>query len=76
MAPQIDLNEINDKIQLMKKTAQELNRIGQDFPAIARNTVRILASVKMLEINISDLVESGISWTGDNLFKNGKGAGR
>jgi hypothetical protein len=61
MAPQIDLNEINDKIQLMKKTAQELNRIGQDFPAIARNTVRILASVKMLEINISDLVESGIS---------------
>jgi hypothetical protein len=61
MTPQIDLNEINDKIQLMKKTAQELNRIGQDFPAIARNTVRILASVKMLEINISDLVESGIS---------------
>ena len=61
MAPQIDLNEINDKIQLMKKTAQELNRIGQDFPAIARNTVRILASVKMLEINISDLVESGIA---------------
>ena len=61
MAPQIDLHEINDKIQLMKKTAQELNRIGQDFPAIARNTVRILASVKMLEINISDLVESGIS---------------
>jgi len=59
MAPQIDLNEINDKIQLMKKTAQELNRIGQDFPAIARNTVRILASVKMLEINISDLVELG-----------------
>ena len=61
MMQQIDLNEINDKIQLMKKTAQELNRIGQDFPAIARNTVRILASVKMLEINISDLVESGIS---------------
>ena len=59
MAQQIDLKEINDKIQLMKKTAQELNRIGEDFPAIARNTVRILASVKMLEINISDLVELG-----------------
>lgn len=53
----IDLNEINAKIQLLKKTAQELNRIGEDFPAVARNTVRILASVKMLEINISDLVE-------------------
>ena len=57
MTQQIDLNQINDKIQLMKKTAEELNRIGEDFPAIARNTVRIMASVKMLEINISDLIE-------------------
>ncbi len=53
----IDLDEINKKIQLMKQTAQELNQMGKDFPAIARNTVRIMASVKMLEINISDLVE-------------------
>ncbi len=57
MTQQIDLNEINAKIQLLKKTAQELNRIGEEFPAIARNTVRILASVKMLEINVSDLIE-------------------
>jgi len=57
MNSRIDLNEINAKIQLMKKTAEELNRIGENFPALARNTVRILASVKMLEINVSDLVE-------------------
>jgi hypothetical protein len=57
MAQQIDLNKINDKIQLLKKTAQELTQIGENFPAIARNTVRILASVKMLEINVSDLFE-------------------
>ena len=57
MTQQIDLNEINAKIQLLKKTAQELSRIGEEFPAIARNTVRILASVKMLEINVSDLIE-------------------
>ena len=57
MAQQIDLNKINAKIQLLKKTAQELNRIGEDFPTVARNTTRILASVKMLEINVSDLVE-------------------
>jgi hypothetical protein len=57
MAQQIDLDKINEKIQLMKKTARELNQIGENFPAIARNTVRILASVKMLEINVSDLVE-------------------
>ena len=53
----IDLVKINEKIQLMKQTAEELNRSGERFPALARNTVRILASVKMLEINISDLVE-------------------
>jgi len=57
MAQQIDLNKINDKIQLLKKTAQELTQIRENFPAIARNTVRILASVKMLEINVSDLFE-------------------
>ena len=57
MNPGIDLKKINAKIQLMKKTAEELNRIGENFPALARNTVRILASVKMLEINVSDLVE-------------------
>ena len=57
MNPRIDLNEINAKIQVMKQAAAELNRIGENFPALARNTVRILASIKMLEINISDLVE-------------------
>jgi hypothetical protein len=57
MVAQIDLHEINEKIQLMKKTAEDLNHIGENFPAIARNTVRILASVKMLEINISDLFD-------------------
>jgi len=57
MNPRLDFNKIDGKIQLMKKTAEELNRIAEDFPALARNTVRILASVKMLEINVSDLVE-------------------
>jgi hypothetical protein len=52
-----DLKKIDEKIQEMKSTAQELNRLGDNFPALARNSVRILASIKMLEINISDLVE-------------------
>jgi hypothetical protein len=59
MAQQIDLKKIHAKIQLMKKTAQELKLIGENFPTINRNAVRILASVKMLEINVSDLVELG-----------------
>ena len=57
MNPRIDLNAINDKIVLMKKAAEELNRMGKDFPSLGRNTVRILASLKMLEINVSDIME-------------------
>ena len=53
----IELEKINQKIKLMKQTAEELNRAGESFPALACNTVRILASVKMLEINVSDLID-------------------
>ena len=52
-----DLKKIDEKIQLLKNTAQELNRLGDNFPALARNSARILASIKMLELNISDLVQ-------------------
>jgi hypothetical protein len=57
MDPQIDLNQIHSRIQRLKRTAEELNRMGANFPALARNAVRILASIKMLEINISDVVD-------------------
>jgi hypothetical protein len=53
----IDLHQIDSKIQLIKETAQELKALGAEIPAIDRNIVRILASVKMLEINFSDLVQ-------------------
>jgi hypothetical protein len=54
---EIDLNRIDSKIQLIKETAQELKTLGAEIPAIDRNIVRILASVKMLEINFSDLMQ-------------------
>ena len=57
MKPAIDLNELNSKIRTMKECAKELNRLGEEFPALYRNTVRILASLKMLELNISDITE-------------------
>ena len=57
MAQQIDLNEINKRINLMRQTAEELKALGQNFPALARNTSRILASIKMLEMNVSDPFE-------------------
>jgi hypothetical protein len=57
MESQIDLAGINAKIQLMRKTAEELSQVGKNYPAIARNIVRLSAIIKMLEINVSDLVE-------------------
>ncbi len=53
----LELDAINAKIQVLKKTAEELKRLGTDFPAVSRNADRILASVKMLEINVTDWVD-------------------
>ena len=52
-----DLHEIDTRIQTIKRAAEELNQMGGAFPALARNTARILASLKMLEINVSDVAD-------------------
>ena len=57
MEKQTDSKKINDKIQAMKKLAMELQDQADQFPALFRNTARILASLKMLELNISDMVD-------------------
>ena len=55
-----DLASINSKIRKMQKTAQELNQLGDQFPSLARNTARIMASLKMLELNLTDAFEMGL----------------
>ena len=50
-------NEINEKIRLLKQTTKDLNRCAEGFPALSKNTARILASIKMLELNISDITD-------------------
>jgi len=57
MAELIDLEGIDEKIHLLKETAQELKEMGKNIPAMDRNLLRILASIKMLEINISDVLD-------------------
>jgi prefoldin subunit 5 len=52
------IEDMTKKIQALKQTATELKRISGGIQAVDRNVDRILASIKMLEINISDL--SGI----------------
>jgi hypothetical protein len=55
MTDRYNLKEMAEKIADLKKTAEELRDLGEDFPALYRNTRRVLAGIKMLEMNISDL---------------------
>jgi prefoldin subunit 5 len=50
-----ELRKIDTRIKTIKKTTQELKQLSGGIQAIDRNAERILASVKMLEINISDV---------------------
>ena len=52
-----EIKKLDTRIQSIKKAAQELKKLSRKIPAVDRNVVRILASVKMLEINISDVKE-------------------
>ena len=56
MSSQPDVKGIAEKIAKVKTLLDELNEESQGFPAISRNSQRALASVKMLELNISDLI--------------------
>ena len=53
------LKRIDAQIQLIKKAAIELKNISGGIQAVDCNAQRILASTKMLEINISDLGDMG-----------------
>ena len=56
MVESYHVDEITERIQAIKKAATELQNISGGIQAVARNVDRILASVKMLEINVSDVV--------------------
>jgi len=49
--------KMDEKIQAIKKAALELKELSGGIQAVDRNADRILASVKMLEINVSDVIE-------------------
>jgi len=50
-----EIRKIDTRIKTIKKATQELKQLSGGIQAIDRNAERILASVKMLEINISDV---------------------
>lgn len=55
MAEEYKIEDMAEKIKILKETATELKRISGGIQAVDRNVDRILASIKMLEINISDI---------------------
>jgi hypothetical protein len=57
MTQKYDINGMVAKIKALRKSAEELKKISGGIPAVDKNTDRILASVRMLEINISDPAE-------------------
>jgi hypothetical protein len=57
MTAPYDIKALNERIQQLRKAAVALSDMGDDFPAVKRNSVRILSSIKMLEINVSDVLE-------------------
>jgi hypothetical protein len=52
-----DMEKLDEQIQRLKQAALALSDMGNRFPAIKRNAVRILSSIKMMEINVSDIVQ-------------------
>jgi 23S rRNA A2030 N6-methylase RlmJ len=57
MEPEIDLAAVSARIAAMRETAQELETFAGENPCLARNLVRIRASLKMLELEFSDVAE-------------------
>ena len=54
MEREIPIGEIGTKVEELRKQARELYDMSEDFPAINRNVKRILASIKMLQINVEE----------------------
>ena len=57
MEKNFDLKEVDKKIRLLKNISEDVLKEAENFPALNRNCHRILASIKMLEMNISDISE-------------------
>ena len=53
-----DIHTIRTRVQELQTIASELYKNSEDLPFLNRNVKRILASVKMLEINLEDVSDT------------------
>jgi hypothetical protein len=57
MNADVNLKEMDILIQNAKGSIMQLMKISGGMQCVDRNCERIMASIKMLELNISDVVE-------------------
>ena len=57
MAREYDIKAMADEIRALKQHALALKAMSGGAQTVGRNVDRILANVKMLEINISDVAD-------------------
>ena len=57
MTQEYDIKSMVTKIKALRRNAESLKEIAGDFPTVVKNCDRILADVRMLEININDAAE-------------------
>ena len=57
MTQEFDIKGMVVKIKALRKNAEALKEISGGIPAVIKNADRILANVKMLEIDISDIAK-------------------
>ncbi len=57
MNQEYDMKSMVTKIKALRRNAESLKEIAGDFPTVTKNCDRILADVRMLEININDAAE-------------------
>ena len=57
MSNQFDMKELSKTISELRETAENLLKAGGEIEAVRRNITKILANIRMLELNISDVNE-------------------
>lgn len=55
MEHKIDIKEIDNNIKSLKEISESILEKADNFPSLYRNCRRILANIKMLELNVSDI---------------------
>ena len=57
MAEEYDIRAMADIIESLRKDVEKLKEISNGIPTVQKNADRILADIKMLEININDVAD-------------------